>query len=317
MRNSKLKKFLLVLVVLVIIALGGARVLIRKKPSLPTTLTPSPLGFGSIVTQVPEEIQVKAEAPVLPKTIKAYQIKPAPFELFSPQAAQIIAQNLGFTAEASATTSGNLYLYQEEGKTLSIDKIAGTINYSAPFNSLTAGAIDENSAKAAVKNFFKTLGLDQPFFGWDKAEVKAYTLVGGIPRETATTTSVYFLEFVPKFDLQGYKFLASFPIFVRVGQDGEIVGLSFWYPNLDSKNTKEVAIKSFAEAQKEIQQGNGVIVKAPGEKIERLKLTEADLAYFVPTDYLIDFSKPNFTKLIYVFSGDGTVVYLPAEKEEE
>ncbi|MBM4402328.1 MAG: hypothetical protein FJ044_03730, partial [Candidatus Cloacimonetes bacterium] len=288
----------------------------NRKTKQPVTLTPAPTGFVAFTTPTVAEINVNIPKETFPKEVSTYQILPAPYELFSPEAAQVIAQTLGFTQAASAKTTGNLYIYTESAKTLTINKVSGFINYSIPLRveELGKGAISENTARTKVKQFFKTLGLDQPFFNWESAEVKAYALKNGGPKETALSTETCFLEFTPILKIHDFAIEATQTIFVRVSREGEIIGLSFWYPNFDWDNPRKVSILSVSEARKKVETGEGNLISQTNESLAEVDLTTIKLVHFVPAEYLVDFATPRYTRPMFVFGGDAAKVYLEAEK---
>lgn len=316
--SGKKSKLLFVLLVLFILSLGGYKILVRAPtPSgEQPTPSPAPTGFAAFTTPVLEQINVTAPNETFPKEISTYQILPAPYELFSPDAAQVIAQSLGFTENASAKTTGNLYIYNEGTKTLTINKVSGFINYSIPLKveELGEGAISENTARGKVRQFFQTLGLDQSFFNWQSAEVKAYALENGTPKETALSSETSFLEFSPNLKIHDFPLETTQPIFVRVARSGEIIGLSFWYPNLDWENPKKVTILSANEVRKKVEAGEGNFVSKTNESLSSVDLITIKLVHYIPAEYLVDFATPHFTKPMFVFGGEKAKVYLDAEE---
>lgn len=322
MNLTKPIRITLLVVFLVAISLGGINLLGQQViTDQPVTLTPSPtpsgFGFGGIVSQPLGDVKVQVGGEQFPKVLRTYQILPGPFELFSGAAAQVIAQNLGFTQEANANLTGNLYIYNQGTKTLSIDRLAGTINFSENLSalSLEAGSINESNARSKVRTFFKALDLDQDFFDWSNAKVVFYTVIEGIPRKMEDSQTVDFLEFVPNLKIGDYALDLPMPVFIRVDKDGKIIGLSFWYPHLDWENPREVNLLSFAEAKERVESGKGFQVSKEQGLLDSVRLNEAQLVYRVLPEYLSDFGVPRFLEPIFVFEGEKAKVYLSAVGE--
>lgn len=137
------RKHLIILTVVVVGILGVSLWALRGDENGSGSANPSPtiqpfgnsaiendLGFGQALLTPPKSVEVDNQISA-PRRVKVYPVLPAPYEYFSIEAAQVIAQKLGFTTAAAATQKSGLYIYREGEKTLVINPKAGTIQFSS------------------------------------------------------------------------------------------------------------------------------------------------------------------------------------------
>lgn len=303
------------LVLAILLVLTALIVFIRREATLKSAVVVLPPEPSTVELTPTAAIAFKGESAkiVFPAEVETYQILPAPYELFSPEASRTIAQNLGFTSQASAGVSGDLIYYSELGRTLELNRLAGTINFSLPFELLAVGQIDLVAANTAVYSFFKGFGLDPNLLGWQNAKVQAYGLKDGLPEQTATSLNLAFLEFRPNLTLGNRSLITLQPNFMRIGAGNRIIGFSFWLPNLDWENPKKVRIKSLERALEDLRLGN-VLFREGKLRLDKIDLTKVELAYFLEPETLADFTKPRYLTPVFKFGSKDGTVYVEAEE---
>lgn len=298
------RKWFLVIVfwLLVILAVFTKIFLFTPHAFTSTILQPS------IKTSTPIEptpaIKLTANLKNLPSSVKTYQLKPAPFEIFGTAGQMAMAKALGFTANAQTYLNGNLIFYLEDGKTLVINPSLGTITFSNQLQPTTYNlqpTINQDSARQKVLDFFQSIKLSSIFWGWESAKITAFDKN---QNPTALTSQTAYFRLEPTILIGEFPLTPLSPILADVGIHGELKYLSFWYPNLVSDNSKIIAIPKSRDLQKMINDRN-IIVLGPAnawpKTIDNLKLI-----YELPK--FLDFAEPVFLEPTLVFTNDKTTV---------
>jgi len=269
----------------------------------------------SIKTPTPIEptpaIKINANLKNLPGSVKTYQLKPPPFEIFGFPGQMAIAKALGFTANAQTYLNGNLTFYLENGKTLVINPSLGTITYNnhPPSPKATGGAprslgeVGQDSARQKVLDFFQNIKLTSSFWGWEDAKITAFDKNNS---QTALTSQTQYFRLEPTLRISEIPLTPLSPILADVSINGDLQYLSFWYPNLVSDNSKIIKIPNQKELQKMINEKNTIIQGPQNEwpkTIDSLKLI-----YELPK--FLDYAEPVFLEPTLVFTnGKATVKF--------
>lgn len=270
------------------------------------------------IRQTPEtQFKVGAASLDTPDELAVYQLKPAPFELFSPESAQKIAQALGFTSNATAKTLNNLYLYSEEGKSLNLHRLAGTISYQVDLSKLNKkGPIDQTEALKSLLDTLNNLGFNQDFYNWEKAPVAAYTFSEQGVRQTSLQGEVMFLEFKPNLVLNDYPLRPPYPIYAWVSAENQLIALSLWYPNLAWDTPGMKLVIPLKTVWEQLQKGQAEIVFSKGDiNTTELNLSKVEIIYMIEPEATLDFSQTRWVKPYYRFySKEGEVLVKAVEK---
>lgn len=322
--NKKFLAVLFVLFILLILALGFR----PRLPAIGPQLTPTPtppqkkmvsnpqgLGFDSLILESKPTL-VASASENFPGGLSTYEINPAPYQLFSPQAAQTIAGKFGFTANAKVSSSGNLYIYREKDKTLTLDHQIGTVSFTTDLSKLAnTGSLTASQATQKIKEFLQATSLNSQFIDWEGGVVKSMGWTQGGPKETALAQELKFYQALPKISVNQLALVLPQSIFAQVALNGEVVGLYTWFINLDGENPQVKNLKSLEQAKKEVQAGEGIVFST-AENSQKINLNQVDLAYFAPPEFFVNFTTRHFLKIVYVFYDDkGSQVYINAVKE--
>jgi len=270
-------KFLIILGILGV--LGLSIILLAKTyfPNISNSSNPADLSKLEKITPVEPTPAIKLTANLknLPGSVKTYQIKPAPFEIFGTQGQMTMAKALGFTANAQTYINGNLTFYLEDDKTLVINSSLGTITLSNQLpttNYQLQPTINQDSARQKVLDFFQSIKLSSLFWGWEDAKITAFDKNNN---PTALTSQTVYFRLEPTIKISDIPLTPLSPILADVGINGELRYLSFWYPNLVSDNSKIIAIPNQRDLQKMINERNIVVLGPQNEwpkTIDNLKL---------------------------------------------
>lgn len=303
--HFRINKKLLILFIAIIafFAFFGIKWLLIVKTG--NSQKPTPI-ITPYLTPLPS-IVVKNNLRQFPQIVKTYQLKPAPFDIFGPGSLVTIADALAFDKDAQTFTNGTISTYYENGKTLTINSINGTISFSQPPTSKIKGPIDEIQARQTILDFFNKTGLSTPFWGWETAKTTPYN-DKNLP--TALNNDISYLRFEPTLKMGNYELLPPQQIFANVGQNGVLLVLSFWYPNIDGKNSKDLAVLS----QKELQQSlnsQEEIIKGNITNLPR-SINDLQLAYDTPLN--LDFSKPIFLEPVFIYQDSQISIKIKATK---
>lgn len=322
--HKKLIAIIFVLFVLLLLGLGFR----PRLPGLTPSVTPTPtavpkktasnpqgLGFDSLILEKQPTV-VATAGTRFPEQFSTYEVNPAPYQLFSPSATQAIASYFGFTADAKVSSSGSLYIYRENDKTLTLDHQIGTISFTTDLSKVSGGTgFSKEQAGQKVEEFLKAISLNSQFIDWQKGEVKSMGLVQGTPKETGLTQELKFYQVAPKILINDLQLILPQPLYAQVSTSGGIIGLYTWFINLDGENPQVKNLKTLDQAKKEVAAGQGVLFSTV-ENPQKINLNKVDLAYFAPPNFFVDFSTRHFLKIVYVFYDEkGSQVYVNAVQE--
>lgn len=310
--RGKNRNLLIILTGVVVVVLGFSLAFLRRagKDGL-GTVNPAPsgepsgslsvgvendFGFGQTLLAPPKTVEVK-ERVRFPRRVKVYPILPAPFEYFSVEAVQGIAQKLGFTATATATRKNRVYLYREGKKTLIVNPQAGTIWFSvasSPAASSLPAGIDVNQARTKVKTLLSELNLNLPLVNWEGALLDEKGILK------------------PRLEVAGLPLIPPIEDYARFDSKGDLVGLSYWLPNLDYQNVEEVAIIGLEDARQKIKSGRAIVVRGDPRSLDTQSFERVSLQYLVRPEVIYNpFPVPELLP-VYVFENDEITLYVNA-----
>lgn len=315
---TKDKRLLMALTVLIVAILGVALVSLRGDEESPSDTQPEgqqglapkenvnsdsgTFGFGQVLTTPPQSVRVD-DKPTVPRSIRLYPILPAPFEYFSVEAVQSIAQKLGFSEAAEATQRSGLYIYREGDKTLTINPEAGTINFSSqqltPNNQQPTP--DLNTARTTIKTLMSTLNLDLPIVNWTGAEF------------SCTDEACLVSTLVPTLEVAGLSLIPPIDYYARFDSNSDLVGLSFWLPNLDYENVATVEVISPDVAIAKVRAGEAIVVRGDPSTSNILTSNNLSLSYLVRPETIYNLGTPQTLLPIYVLENDEVTLYVNAQ----
>jgi len=311
---------LLVGVVLVLRRQGG-------KPPVPST----PLPALEIPSPLPRPVSVHytLSAP-LPEVFQLPVYRFSPFGGADPQK---WAKDLGFGGEPQEVEDalrGTLYLWTENGKTLTIDENASYLLYTVDLlaNPATlSGSFlpTDEQAQAIVERTLQDLTPELRLWqleprGSRALRVGAAQMSECLP-DRADLLEVRFGARIGNYSLYLSHAPLSDLVLAWVGRDGKLLRLEYHPVGTLGEKIGDYPVKDEEELLKDLEGGKGVVVSSGlegGEEIASVIITRVELGYLLPS--------PEATTIqpIFVLSGQArtaegktgaVTVYLPAVEE--
>lgn len=242
------------------------------------------------------------------------------------------ATELGFSIDQTTQTRGGLtfYIWEEPDKFLKVNSQTGQFVFQGK-TALSSGPITPPEAEELAK---------QKLIDWDLLQLDTktsinYFVLAGMQFKPVTNPNladVYQITFsssVDTYPLIGFgpaQDLAS----VKVGKDGQILTIDYFYHQFERENVGTYPLKSSETVLSQVQQGQGEIFSlktkagvetnlTPENQIKTIDLTSVDLAYYETVE------KQEYLQPIYLFLGEAKLekgqalevsLYLPAISSE-